>query len=47
MGANIGYGMMGGWGMSFWGIFVVAFFIVWFVVGVFAAMWLWRQINKR
>ncbi|MBI1956992.1 MAG: hypothetical protein HYS44_00840 [Candidatus Niyogibacteria bacterium] len=45
--ANVGYSMMGGWGASWAGLFGSAFFIVWFIVGVFAAIWLWRQINKR
>ena len=43
---NIGYGMMGGWGGSFWGVFGLAFILVWFVVGVLAAMWLWRHVKK-
>ncbi|MBI2039247.1 MAG: hypothetical protein HYT22_03145 [Candidatus Niyogibacteria bacterium] len=46
MGANIGYGMMGDWGAGWVGFWGSAFFIVWLVVGIFAAIWLWRQIKK-
>ena len=50
-----GNSMMGysGWGnmMTGWGGFIVLFFtlslIVWLIVGILAAVWLFRQINKK
>ena len=43
-----GYGMMGyGGGMGGFGFFMAAGGIVWTVVGILAAVWLWQQINKK
>jgi len=41
---NWGYGMMGGWGG---GIFVWLGCVVWIVVGILAAVWLWQHIDKK
>lgn len=42
------YGMMGyGAGMGGFGFFMVFGGIVWTVVGVLAAVWLWQQVNKK
>jgi len=47
-GSDIGYGMMGyGSGMGGFGFFMAAGGIVWTVVGILAAVWLWQQINKK
>ncbi len=40
---ELGYGMMGGWG----GVFVGLTWIIWLVVGIFAAIWLWQHIDKK
>ena len=37
-----GYGMMGGFGYL-----AGLTWIVWTLVGIFAAIWLWQQINKK
>lgn len=43
-----GYGMMGyGGDMGGFGFFMTAGGIVWTVVGILAAVWLWQQINKK
>lgn len=43
--------MMGGFGQGFMGgggsFFFVATWLVWLVVGILAAAWLWKQINKK
>ncbi len=36
------YGMMG-----FGGGFMLITWLVWLIVGIFAAIWLWQQINKK
>jgi hypothetical protein len=38
-------GMMGGGGFGF-GIFTLLY-LVWLIVGIFAAIWLWQQITKK
>lgn len=43
--------MMGGWGMG-WGMGVAGWFfgitwLVWLIVEILAAVWLWQQINKK
>ena len=43
-GLNYGYGFMGGWGG---GAIMWLACIVWTVVGVLAAIWLWQQINRK
>ncbi len=43
-----GYGMMGySSGMGGFGFFMAFAGIVWTVVGILAAVWLWQQINKK
>lgn len=43
-----GYGMMGyGGGMNGFGFFMVAGGIIWTIVGILVAVWLWQQINKK
>lgn len=44
-----GYGMMdGGYGMAGgFGYLAGLTWIVWTLVGIFAAIWLWQQINKK
>ena len=52
---GVGSGMMGGWNagsnpMSLGGFgswLVMLAWIVWFIVGLLAAVWFWRQINKK
>ncbi len=44
--------MMGGDGykngmMGFGGVFMLMTWIVWLTVGILAAIWLWKQINKK
>lgn len=39
-------GMMGFYG-GFWSWFMVSASLVWLVVGVLAAVWLWKQIIKK
>ncbi len=41
-GDGYGYGMMG-----FGGGFMLITWIVWLTVGILAAIWLWKQINKK
>ncbi len=36
------YGMMG-----FSGGFMLVTWVVWLIVGILAAIWLWKQINKK
>lgn len=38
----------GGWGMmdGGWGWFMGIILVVWLVVGVLAAIWLWQKIKK-
>jgi len=48
--ANTGYGytMPWGWGMMGGGnLFMFLAMIVWLVVGVLAAVWLWQHISKK
>lgn len=40
-----GWGM--GWGMGAGGWFFGITWIVWLIVGILAAVWLWQQINKK
>lgn len=43
-----GYGMMGyGGGMGGFGFFMIAGGLIWTVVGILVAVWLWQQINKK
>jgi hypothetical protein len=43
-----GYGMMGyGTNMGGFGFFMAAGGIVWTIVGILAAVWLWQQINRK
>lgn len=46
-GGKYGYGMMGGGGYGGVGILSVMMWSVWLVVGILAAVWLWRNINKK
>lgn len=40
--------MMNGWGgMGASGWFFGITWIVWLIVGILAAVWLWQQINKK
>ncbi len=41
-GDGYGYGMMG-----FGGGFMLITWAVWLIVGILAAIWLWKQINKK
>lgn len=42
-------GMMGGcgWGWGFWGWAMFLAWLVWLVVGILAAVWLWKLIQKH
>lgn len=42
MGGGYGYSMMG-----FGGGFMILTWLVWFIVGILAAVWLWQQISKK
>lgn len=48
-----GNSMMGGWGQNlpWWGgvgsWFISLLWLVWLIVGILAAIWLWKQINKK
>ncbi|HEY4496946.1 MAG TPA: hypothetical protein VI432_02250 [Candidatus Paceibacterota bacterium] len=39
-------GSWSGW-FGFWSILVLSGFIVWWLVGLFLAIWLWRQIKSK
>ncbi|MBI3020108.1 MAG: hypothetical protein HYY60_02180 [Parcubacteria group bacterium] len=47
--ANFGGDYAGGWGMMGGGgnIFMSLAFVVWLVVGVLAAVWLWQHIDRK
>ena len=48
--ANTGYGYMMPWGWGRMGGgngFMFLALVVWLVVGVFAAIWLWQHIDKK
>lgn len=52
MGYGAGYGMMGrhswgGWGAGFWFFVIAVASVAWTLVGIFAAVWLWKQIVKK
>lgn len=40
---QFGNGMMGGYGGGLW---MSITWLVWTLVGIFAAVWLWQQIRK-
>ncbi len=42
MGDGYGYEMM-----SSLGGFMILTWLVWFIVGILAAVWLWQQISKK
>ena len=46
-GVMSGWGMMDGWGMMGGGVFGGLSSLVWLVVGVLAAIWLWQHIDKK
>lgn len=36
--------MMGGWGFGGWGMTLT--WLIWTIVGILAAIWLWQHIRK-
>lgn len=42
-----GYGMMGSWGAGGFGVLMWIICLVWLVVGVLAAIWLWQRIKRK
>ena len=47
--SGLGAGMMGWGGMmgGGWSIFILLQYLVWLIVGIFAAIWLWQKITKK
>lgn len=48
--ANVGYSYMMPWGWGMMGggnVFMFLALVVWLVVGVLAAIWLWQHIDRK
>ena len=41
------WGMIGGGWFGLWTFIVMLGVLVWLIVGILAAVWLWRQISKN